>query len=73
MPTYEYKCPLCGVVKEVEHSVAELDNIVLPCKLCLDVRNKAVEMKRQISTSTSFRLVGGGWAAHGYVTPGVNK
>lgn len=26
MPTYDYKCPICDLLVEVQHSISELDN-----------------------------------------------
>ncbi len=52
MPTYEYRCPQCGEVIEIMHSMN--DESERTCEAC----NSALE--RLISRS-SFALKGGGW------------
>ncbi len=46
MPTYEYKCNDCQVIKEITHSIKESPEIL--CDVCLD-NDKKVPMERLIS------------------------
>lgn len=58
MPTYEYRCPKCEVVAEVNKRVRDID-LPYNCKACGNV------CQRQMSTN-SFHLKGIGWAKDGY-------
>lgn len=58
MPSYDYECPKCGSVEEVEHSIRDEPEVV--CSMCHEKK------KRLISKNTTFVLVGDGWAKNGY-------
>lgn len=55
---YEYKCPQCGKVLEIEHTIREFEE-ERPCPDCGAV------LEHQVS-ATEFVLVGSGWARDGY-------
>ena len=57
MPIYEYECPSCDKVFEVQQRM--IDD---PLKTCPDCQS---EVKKLVSVS-SFQLKGGGWYADGY-------
>ena len=60
MPLYEWRCPSCKRVVEVEMKVSD------PLKpLCFEGSCDGIEMERIISKS-SFVLAGSGWAKDGY-------
>jgi len=52
MPIYEYRCPKCGEVVEIMHSMS--DDSTRKCEHC------GADLERLISR-TSFTLKGGGW------------
>ncbi|RMD82275.1 MAG: zinc ribbon domain-containing protein [Candidatus Dadabacteria bacterium] len=56
MPIYEYECPQCG---EFEHMQAVSAKPLRKCPTC----GRRV---RKLISSSSFRLLGGGWYADGY-------
>jgi len=56
MPTYDYKCPACGHVKEVIHSIKESPRIV--CDLCMLGGGENNAMERQISLSAGGFILG---------------
>ena len=57
MPVYEYECPECKKVHEVQQKMT--DEPLFTCPEC------GGEVKKLISAS-SFQLKGGGWYADGY-------
>ncbi len=57
MPVYEYECPQCDKVFEIQQRIA--DEPVRECPEC------GGEVKKLISMS-SFQLKGNGWYADGY-------
>ncbi|HEB68537.1 MAG TPA: zinc ribbon domain-containing protein [Desulfobulbus sp.] len=57
MPVYEYECPKCKKVHEVQQKMT--DEPLSSCPEC------GGEVKKLISVS-SFQLKGGGWYADGY-------
>jgi len=57
MPVYEYECPQCEKVFEVQQKMADS-----PLETCPDCGGP---VKKLISQS-SFQLKGGGWYADGY-------
>ncbi|PIE63939.1 MAG: transcriptional regulator [Desulfobacterales bacterium] len=57
MPVYEYECPACEKVFEVQQKMTDS-----PVKTCFDCGGP---VKKLISQS-SFQLKGGGWYADGY-------
>ncbi|MCF6186628.1 MAG: zinc ribbon domain-containing protein [Desulfobulbaceae bacterium] len=57
MPVYEYECPQCEKVHEVQQKMT--DKPLSTCPEC------GGEVKKLISVS-SFQLKGGGWYADGY-------
>lgn len=61
MPTYEYRCHIHGDI-EIVHSIKEL---IENCPIC-EKENVKTPIKRMISKSNGFILIGGGWAADNY-------
>jgi putative FmdB family regulatory protein len=57
MPIYEYECPACEKVFEVQQRISED-----PLSTCPDCGGK---VKKLVSMS-SFQLKGGGWYSDGY-------
>ena len=57
MPVYEYECPACEMVHEVQQRMA--DDPLQDCPEC----NGPV---KKIMSRSSFQLKGGGWYADGY-------
>ena len=57
MPIYEYECPSCAKVFEVQQRISDD-----PLRKCPDCKGK---VKKLVSAS-SFLLKGGGWYADGY-------
>ena len=66
MPRYEFECPKCKRVIELERSIK--DETV---PLCCEDSCGGIEMIQLISRS-SFSLKGTGWAAQGYSKSGVD-
>ncbi len=58
MPRYEYKCPACKGVFEVEQKIT--DEKLKRCQMC-----QSPDIRRLIS-KTSFSLKGGNWGNKGY-------
>jgi putative FmdB family regulatory protein len=46
MPTYDYKCPECGIIKEIVHSIKE--DPIIYCSECLKIDKKII-MERMIT------------------------
>lgn len=46
MPLYDYKCQKCEIEKEVQHTMSEIGEIVIPCDVCDE------PMKKQLSAPT---------------------
>ena len=59
MPTYDYKCTMCGKTFTVEHSINK--KFSGKCPNC-----KCKSVKRLISSDITFVLKGNGWAKDGY-------
>ncbi|RUM41276.1 MAG: zinc ribbon domain-containing protein [Desulfocapsa sp.] len=57
MPVYEYECPVCEVVHEVQQRMADD-----PLQNCPDCGGPV----KKIMSKSSFQLKGGGWYADGY-------
>lgn len=57
MPVYEYECPACEIVHEVQQRIA--DDPLQDCPDCGGAVKKIV-------SRSSFQLKGGGWYADGY-------
>ncbi len=57
MPVYEYECPACEVVHEVQQRMADD-----PLQECPDCGGPV----KKIMSRSSFQLKGGGWYADGY-------
>ncbi len=57
MPMYEYECPVCENVLEVQQKMS--DDPLKTCSVC------GGEVKKLVSRST-FHLKGGGWYSDGY-------
>ena len=64
MPVYEYECPQCETVLEVQQRMTDD-----PLSACPDCGG---EVKKLISMS-SFQLKGGGWYADGYGAASAKK
>ena len=60
MPVYEYECPTCEKVFEVQQKIS--DEALKNCPDC------GGEVKKIVSMS-SFQLKGGGWYSDGYSSP----
>lgn len=65
MPVYEYECPQCNKVLEVQQKMT--DEPLATCPECGGGVKKLISM-------SSFQLKGGGWYADGYSgNPSANK
>ena len=64
MPVYEYECPACEKVIEVQQRISDD-----PLSTCPDCGG---EVKKLVSMS-SFHLKGGGWYADGYSSTSNGK
>lgn len=64
MPVYEYECPACEKVHEVQQRMA--DDPLTECPECGGPVKK-------IMSRSSFQLKGGGWYADGYSSTGPEK
>jgi len=60
MPIYEYECPACEKVFEVQQRISDE-----PLKVCPECDGK---VKKLVSVS-SFQLKGSGWYSDGYSGP----
>lgn len=67
MPRYDFSCPKCKRVVELQRSIKDE---TLP--LCCEEGCGGIEME-QIISKTAFSLKGGGWAATGYSKVMVDK
>lgn len=61
MPTYEYKCPLCKEIKQVQHKMDEM-----PCVICLTCHRN---MQKGFGGGSAIHLKGSGF----YETDYKNK
>ena len=59
MPVYEYECPTCQSVIEVQQKIADP-----PLASCPECQNPV----RKLMSMSSFQLKGGGWYADGYAS-----
>ena len=59
-PMYEYQCPVCEKVIEVEHSIKETP--IIKC----DCRKKNRPVCKRLISGCSFTLKGDCWAKDGY-------
>jgi putative FmdB family regulatory protein len=57
MPVYEYECPACKTVVEVQQRMADA-----PLSTCPECGGAV----KKIMSRSSFQLKGGGWYADGY-------
>ncbi len=64
MPVYEYECPACEIVHEVQQRMADA-----PLTDCPDCGGPV----SKIMSRSSFQLKGGGWYADGYASTGAEK
>lgn len=64
MPVYEYECPACEKVFEVQQRISDD-----PLSACPDCDG---EVKKLVSMS-SFHLKGGGWYSDGYSSTSKNN
>ncbi|MBU0962073.1 MAG: zinc ribbon domain-containing protein [Proteobacteria bacterium] len=64
MPVYEYECPTCETVFEVQQRMA--DDPLSKCPECEGAVKKIV-------SRSSFQLKGGGWYADGYSSSKVSE
>ena len=44
MPLYDYECPKCGAIKEVQHSVSEIGKIAVLCDDCKKPMKKMLSL-----------------------------
>ena len=61
MPIYEYECPACEKVLEVQQRIS--DDPLKTCSVC------GGKVKKLVSRS-AFHLKGGGWYSDGYSSAG---
>ncbi len=66
MPVYEFCCPKCKKVIELQKSIHDESR-----PLCCEPDCGDIEMEQIISRS-SFHLKGLGWAAEGYSKTGID-
>jgi len=64
MPVYEYECPACEKVLEVQQRIG--DKPLETCSVCGGTVKKLVSM-------SAFHLKGGGWYSDGYSSVGNEK
>jgi len=64
MPVYEYECPTCQSVIEVQQKIADQ-----PLSSCPECQSPV----RKLMSMTSFQLKGGGWYADGYASTNGNS
>lgn len=64
MPVYEYECPACEIVHEVQQRIADD-----PLQNCPDCGGAV----KKIVSRSSFQLKGGGWYADGYASTKPEK
>lgn len=62
MPTYDYKCPVCGSEVQLIQKISEK---IAPMCISDSCSNEKIEMQTIIAPST-FVLKGSGWARDGY-------
>ncbi len=66
MPRYEFRCPKCGHLVEIQRSIHDESQ-----PLCCEDTCGGIQMVQQISLS-SFHLKGLGWSAEGYSKTGID-
>ena len=59
MPVYEYECPACEKILEIQQRMADA-----PLTHCPDCEGPV----KKIMSKSSFALKGGGWYADGYAS-----
>lgn len=64
MPIYEYECPACDQIFELQQKISEA-----PMSLCPECGG---DVKKLVSMS-SFQLKGNGWYSDGYSGPSNGK
>ena len=64
MPVYEYECPTCQSVIEVQQKIADP-----PLSSCPECQSPV----RKLMSMSSFQLKGGGWYADGYSSNGTDS
>ena len=65
MPTYEFRCPKCRKVIELQRSIRDETS-----PLCMEPGCDGQQEMEQIISKTSFSLKGMGWASDGYSKSG---
>lgn len=58
MPLYDYECPECGAVREVQHSVNEIGKIQVRCEHCESQMKKMISLPALIGFDEVGRSVG---------------
>ena len=58
MPLYDYECPACGDVKEVNHSVGEIGKIEIVCSNCQQPMKKLLSIPTLIGFDNVGRSIG---------------
>ena len=66
MPMYEYECPVCKTITEIEQSIKETILAEVPCADCGQMAKKI------ISKRNAFILRGEGWPSRD-LKKGVNQ
>ena len=59
MPVYEYECPQCQTVLEIQQKIADP-----PFAICPECDGPV----KKLMSMSSFQLKGGGWYADGYAS-----
>jgi putative FmdB family regulatory protein len=68
VPTYEFLCPKCRRVIELQRSISD-DS---PGPLCMEPGCDGQQQTEQIISKGAFSLKGTGWASDGYSKTGVD-
>ncbi len=67
MPTYEFRCPKCRKVIELQKSMNDES-----CPLCVEPGCDGQQEMEQLISKSNFALKGMGWASDGYSKTGVD-
>ncbi len=67
MPTYEFECPKCHKVIELQKSIKDES-----CPMCCEPGCDGQQEMKQLISKSAFHLKGLGWSAEGYSKTGVD-